>query len=86
MDTKKLTQEDMSALIDFGIKRADYATKHICDGDISIRPYYISGSETDNGCTYCEYKGICKNSEMENRRIIGKIKLEDIIGAKDDME
>lgn len=77
-----IESRDMGRLIGFGMERAKEAAKRIYDGDIAVRPYYIS--DRQSGCAYCDYMDICKNEDMENRRVIKKAELEDITG--DDME
>lgn len=87
-DGKKKTQvapDDMNRLVSFGMHRAREAAKRIYQGDISIRPYFIPGREKDNGCQYCDFKHICKNDNLANKRVLKKVELEDITsGGEDD--
>lgn len=81
-----VAREDMSRLMGFGMAMAKRAARRIYEGDIAISPYAIAGSENENGCAYCDFKDICKNGDMSNRRVFKKAELEDIIGENGKVE
>ncbi len=81
-----VAREDMSRLMGFGMAMAKRAARRIYEGDIAISPYAIAGSENENGCAYCDFKDICKNGDMSNKRVFKKAELEDIIGENGKVE
>ena len=70
-----LTKEEIEAFEEFAKEKLIEAADKLCDGRIEADPLYtVKNPNKDRGtpCSWCDYKGVCRNAFAKNHRLVDK--------------
>ena len=70
-----LTKEEIEAFEEFAKEKLIEAADKLCDGRIEADPLYtVKNPHKDRGtpCSWCDYKGVCRNAFAKNHRLVDK--------------